>query len=130
MVPEVLFSPQDIGLEEGGIGQLVHQIAHHKVSSSFEPLMYENIVVGGGNALIPGFKERLQNEIQHGGLNHSMTRKVRIIEAESYHPRSEEAVPLSVWKGLKRFSSLESQNLENYSVTRAQYEEEGNRILK
>eukprot|EP00356_Strombidium_inclinatum_P001762 CAMPEP_0170512532 /NCGR_PEP_ID=MMETSP0208-20121228/66903_1 /TAXON_ID=197538 /ORGANISM="Strombidium inclinatum, Strain S3" /LENGTH=225 /DNA_ID=CAMNT_0010796173 /DNA_START=576 /DNA_END=1253 /DNA_ORIENTATION=- len=67
VVPEVLFNPQDIGLTEGGIPEMVKQISQSRVPSSMEPLMLENIVLAGGNSLYPGIAERLQWELEERG---------------------------------------------------------------
>jgi actin-related protein 6 len=36
----------------------------NKCPESFSKLMYENIIIGGGNTKLPGFKERLENDLQ------------------------------------------------------------------
>jgi actin-related protein 6 len=68
LVPEVLFSPTDIGINQLGIGEMIKQITSKRVPSSFEHIMFGNIVIGGGNTKTPGFKERLENEILNQGL--------------------------------------------------------------
>ena len=56
LVPEVLFSPTDIGINQLGIGEIIKEITSKRVPSSFEHIMFRNIVIGGGNTKTPGFK--------------------------------------------------------------------------
>ena len=53
-IPEVLFSPQDIGINEAGIPEMLTQTVN-KCPKPFQNLLYENILIGGGNALLPNF---------------------------------------------------------------------------
>eukprot|EP00826_Nyctotherus_ovalis_P037185 TRINITY_DN3377_c0_g4_i4.p1 TRINITY_DN3377_c0_g4~~TRINITY_DN3377_c0_g4_i4.p1 ORF type:complete len:278 (-),score=116.02 TRINITY_DN3377_c0_g4_i4:338-1171(-) len=57
-VPEVLFSPGDIGIMEAGISEALVQ-AVSKCPKVMQPLMYENIIIAGGSTAMPGFQERL-----------------------------------------------------------------------
>ncbi|KAI0209778.1 Actin-related protein 6 [Lamellibrachia satsuma] len=62
-VPELLFHPSDIGLEEMGIPEAIW----HSVSSlpeEMQPHMYGNIVLTGGNCVLPGFKDRLYEDLR------------------------------------------------------------------
>jgi actin-related protein len=51
----VLFKPSDIGINEGGIADMISQITSSRVPYTMEPVLLSNIVVGGGNSRIPGF---------------------------------------------------------------------------
>jgi len=70
MVPEVLFHPSDIGLNQCGIAELVAQSVHHDeandslLDQTVEALMWLNVIVTGGCAKIPGLVERLAREIR------------------------------------------------------------------
>ena len=57
-VPEVLFSPGDIGIMEAGISEALVQ-AVEKCPKVMQPWMYENIIIAGGTTTMPGFQERL-----------------------------------------------------------------------
>ncbi|KAK3098322.1 hypothetical protein FSP39_018389 [Pinctada imbricata] len=58
-VPELLFHPSDVGIQEMGIAEaLVYAIG--TLPEDMQPHMYENIVLTGGNCLLPGFYDRLQ----------------------------------------------------------------------
>ena len=70
MVPEILFHPNDIGLNQCGIVELVAQAVHHEEAResiqdlAVEGLVWLNIVVCGGCAKIPGLVERVRREIR------------------------------------------------------------------
>jgi len=70
MVPEILFHPSDIGLNQCGIAELVAQSVHHDEANdslhdqTVEALMWLNVIVTGGSAKIPGLVERLAREIR------------------------------------------------------------------
>lgn len=57
-VPEILFNPQDIGMQQPGIPELVMQ-SLSVLPTGLHPALLANVLVVGGNALIPGFMERL-----------------------------------------------------------------------
>ena len=57
-VPELLFTPSDVGMKQAGIPEVVMQ-SLEKVPEQFRDLLLANVVVVGGNVNIPGFLERL-----------------------------------------------------------------------
>jgi len=63
-----------------------------------ENLMLSNIIVGGGNSLIPGFSARLKHEIENGGLLTDQVSSINIHQEDSISESS------AVWRGLKSFS--------------------------
>ena len=67
LTPEVLFSPQDIGLEQGGVADMVKQIYSQRVPPQFQNQLLKNIIISGGNTKIQGFKDRLKHEIKEEG---------------------------------------------------------------
>lgn len=62
-VPELLFSPSDVGIEQIGIAETIAD-AVKSCSEDMWPHLLRNIVVVGGCALFVGFKERLYNELR------------------------------------------------------------------
>jgi len=63
IAPEVLFDPQLIEMDEWGI----HEWAHASICKCDGQLvndLWRNIVVSGGNTLIPGFSSRLLKELK------------------------------------------------------------------
>lgn len=63
MVPEVLFQPSDIGLQQGGLAQTIAE-AVEATHLDLHPLLYSNIVCTGGCATCPGFQQRLYSELR------------------------------------------------------------------
>mmetsp|Transcript_30039 Transcript_30039/g.84763 ORF Transcript_30039/g.84763 Transcript_30039/m.84763 type:complete len:413 (-) Transcript_30039:59-1297(-) len=63
MPMEALFRPPDIGLQQAGVAELVKQ-AVEGCPPQFAPLLYSNVVLAGGLAKCPGFKERLEAELR------------------------------------------------------------------
>ena len=62
-VPELLFNPADVGLKQAGVAECVLQ-SLEIVPERFRPVLLANIVLVGGNAAIPGFKERFEQELR------------------------------------------------------------------
>ncbi|CAN8005127.1 unnamed protein product, partial [Ixodes hexagonus] len=63
MVPELLFHPSDIGIDEMGIPEaLVHVVAG--LPKDVGPHMLKNVLLTGGNACFPGFGERVYKELR------------------------------------------------------------------
>ena len=63
MVPEVLFQPTDIGLQQAGLPQAIVE-AVQATPPDLHPLLYSNVLCTGGCAKCPGFQERLSNELR------------------------------------------------------------------
>lgn len=61
-VPEVLFNPSNIGINQSGLAEAITQVVS-KCPEIFAKELYKNIILGGGNAAIPGIKERLESEL-------------------------------------------------------------------
>lgn len=110
-VPELLFNPMDIGLRQPGLPNLIMQ----SVSSlpvGLWPGLLANIVVVGGNALFPGFRERLQREVASLAPDDCT---VRVAVPED---------PVTAtWKGGVRLAAHE--NIGKLSVSKAEYDEYG-----
>ncbi|KAJ2377279.1 Actin- protein 6 [Coemansia sp. RSA 2611] len=62
-IPEALFHPADVGLEQGGIHQAVVQAAM-ACDESLRGVLMANILLVGGTASLPGLERRLQSEVQ------------------------------------------------------------------
>ncbi|XP_058961262.1 actin-related protein 6-like [Pocillopora verrucosa] len=62
-VPELLFHPSDIGIQEMGIPEaIIHSIEQLPVE--MQPHCYMNILLTGGCSLFPGMKERVFSEVR------------------------------------------------------------------
>lgn len=57
-VPEILFNPGDIGMKQAGISDIVLE-SLSVLPTGLHPAFLANILVVGGNCLLPGFMERL-----------------------------------------------------------------------
>ncbi|KAE8615181.1 hypothetical protein XENTR_v10008435 [Xenopus tropicalis] len=115
-VPEILFHPSDIGIQEMGIPEaIVHSI--NNLPEEMQPHFYKNIVLTGGNTLFPGFRERVFSEVR------KLTPTdfdVSVILPEN---------PISyAWEGGKIIS--ENDDFEDMVVTREDYEENGHIICE
>ena len=56
--PEILFHPSDIGLQQGGLAEAIVD-SIESCEEDMRDLMYKNILIVGGNANLPGLKQRL-----------------------------------------------------------------------
>jgi actin-related protein 6 len=61
-----LFTPQDIGLQEAGVAETAVEAVLSDKSTSDEQkqLLFDSIVLIGGNTNIPNYKERFYNEVR------------------------------------------------------------------
>jgi actin len=62
IVPEILFNPGIIGLNEAGVHENCFK-SIMKTNTEIRAEMFENIVLAGGNTLFEGMKERITSEI-------------------------------------------------------------------
>ncbi len=112
-IPEVLFHPSDIGMKQSGIAEtIVASIAACPVA--LQPLMYSNIILVGGNTLLPNFTKRIQSEVRSA--------------APSDYPvsvRASSAPLTTTWSGASNWASVDAESLMAHSITRSDYNELG-----
>jgi actin-related protein 6 len=111
-VPELLFNPTDIGIQEAGIpGTVMESLS--ALPDALKVGMMANIVVVGGNSLIQGFMERLESEL-------------RALAPSDYvlNLRRAEDPIKETWLGAARFASQPAL-LKSVLVTKAEYDERG-----
>lgn len=62
-VPELLFRPSDIGFNQGGIAECAAQSLQslHPIERE---LCSQRVLLTGGNALLPGLRERFSRELR------------------------------------------------------------------
>ncbi|KAG7232222.1 hypothetical protein INR49_009415 [Caranx melampygus] len=115
-VPEMLFHPSDIGIQEMGIPEaIVHSV--QSLPEEMQPHFYQNIVLTGGNTLFPGFRERLEAELRSLGPAH--------LPVSVLLP----ANPIShSWEGGKLLAH--NPDYDEMVVTREDYEENGHCICE
>ncbi|KAF3855453.1 hypothetical protein F7725_023508 [Dissostichus mawsoni] len=105
-VPEMLFHPSDIGIQEMGIPEAIMH-AH----------FFQNIVLTGGNILFPGFRERLEAELRALAPAH--------LPVSVLQPDNPICYP---WEGGKLLAH--SPDYEEIVVTREDFEENGHFICE
>ncbi|XP_064487954.1 actin-related protein 6-like [Ornithodoros turicata] len=112
MVPELLFHPSDIGVEEMGIPEGIEH-STNALPKEVHAHMYKNVVLTGGNACFPGFGERVYGELR--------SLSTEIFEVNVTAPEN----PITyAWHG----GVLLRQDQDTFNklvVTKKQYEEHG-----
>ncbi|KAI8575246.1 hypothetical protein K450DRAFT_275789 [Umbelopsis ramanniana AG] len=119
MIPEILFNPSDIGMNQAGIPEAIYQSVQ-ACDPDAQGLLYANVVIVGGNANLPGFKARVQNDLR------------RFAPAE-YDVRV--SIPENpadyAWSGAQFLASVDDgARLQNKLVTRKEYLEHGSDICR
>ncbi|XP_072036241.1 actin-related protein 6-like [Amphiura filiformis] len=110
-IPEVLFNPSDIGITEMGVSEaIIHSI--DACPAAMRPHLYKNILLTGGNALFPGFRERVEADV----------RKMAPVEFDVKVTSPQNPVTYA-WQGGKALS--QSSNFSKEVITKKLYEEHG-----
>ena len=111
-MPELLFYPSDIGIKQIGIS---HAIFHsiQSLPEEIRPHLYSNIVLIGGCAMFPNYRERIEQDIR-AMANY-------LYEVNVYLPNDPVA---EAWQGAK---SLVNSGVDytKRAVSRKEYEEKG-----
>lgn len=116
-IPEILFNPADVGSKQPGLAECVIQ-SLTKLPSLIQATMLANTLVIGGNAKIPGFAERLQDELR---TKARVEWPVRVRKMED---------PITgTWLGGARLSTNHRDVLKRVAVSREQYAEYGSSWL-
>lgn len=113
--PEVLFDPSRVGMESGGIHEIVFR-AIRKCDMDVRREMYANVVLSGGTTLIPGLADRLLKELSsmaHPGV------RVRVVAPPERK--------YSVWIGGSILASLSS--FQQMWISKEEYMESGASIV-
>jgi len=117
-VPEVLFHPSDVGLNQCGLVEcIVHCVESLPVW--MQPLMYENILLIGGNMKLHYMKQRIEREL-----------RMRIPEEYNIQVTMGEDPIITAWMGGSALCSHSQEyEREMQFVTRKEYEERGSHAL-
>lgn len=110
--PEILFTPSDLGMQQEGIAGTILQTLHALPKGLWQSFL-GNIVVVGGTTLLPGFVERLENDL-----------RMRIDEGYVVRVAKAEDPVKNAWLGGARLAQNEDL-LKALVVTRKEYEEHG-----
>lgn len=62
-IPEALFNPSDIGINQAGVAELIVQ-AVSACNPAVHPALYDNVLLTGGNCLFEGFFDRVVDELR------------------------------------------------------------------
>ncbi|KAF6722117.1 Actin-related protein 6 [Oryzias melastigma] len=115
-VPETLFHPSDIGIQEMGIPEAIVDSVQ-SLPEEMQPHLYQNIVLTGGNTLFPGFRDRLEAELRSLVPAH--------LPVSVFLPPNPVCYP---WEGGKLLAH--SPDYDEMVVTREEYEENGHCICE
>jgi len=116
IVPELLFTPSDIGINQAGIGEAVFQSVESCVQE-MHALLYSNILVIGGNTLFPNYVKRLFKEVRR--LSPSC------YNVQIYTPKD----PITLaWFGGTKFA--QRPDYESFVINKKEYEEYGLYLCK
>lgn len=110
-VPELLFTPSDMGMPQPGLADLVQQSLQALPLGLWPGLLF-NIVVVGGNTLFNGFLQRLQKEVVQRMPDDCVVRVARPADPVT-----------STWQGAANLAC--HPNIEQLVVTKKEYEELG-----
>lgn len=102
-LPEVLFTPQRIGLEQMGLADCIRDCIA-SLPFELQTQAKGNIVVTGGGGRFPGFCSRLEHELDCAVVDKTQS-------------------PLLVWRGAAKLA--ESASFAANAQTKQQYEEDG-----
>jgi len=117
-IPEVLFQPSIVGLDQAGIIEIVND-ALKQFSKEQQSKMVKNIFLTGGNINFPNMKQRIINEIR-GILPYQTIFNVN---------QANDPI-LDAWRGAAKWSSLKNQEqFKKSCITRQMYDEYGHDYL-
>lgn len=115
-IPELLFQPSMLGIDQGGLAELIEFVLK-KFSSDDQNQLVQNIFLTGGCASFLNLSERLENEI----------RAIRPFQSTFNIYTATDPI-LDAWHGARKWSLL--PNLTQRSITLSDYEEKGGDYLR
>ena len=113
--PEALFQPSLMGMEYGGIHEIIYN-SITKCDSDIRMDMYANIVLSGGSTMYPGIADRLSKEVTALA---PPTMKTKIIAPPDRK--------YSAWIGGSILASLST--FQQMCITKQEYDESGPSII-
>ncbi|CDW79283.1 actin-related protein 5 [Stylonychia lemnae] len=117
---EILFQPSIVGLENAGLGEILENIMNG-LNNEQKAKILSHVLLTGGNTQVPNFERRIEAElrmINKAGL------KINVVK--SYDAQ------LDAWRGGAWLAQnyFFGQSLQEFSISKAQYEECGHHYLK
>ena len=123
IVPELLFNPNIIGIDAGGINEgIVSSI--NECHNDYKNLLYQNIITTGGNSKIPGFNQRLCNELMNS-VEQPFVNGIQIFGQEKGNGDVYEEPTL---EGMKLFAQ-NNEVIKDLAIRRNDYDEIGFNIV-
>ncbi|KAG0001271.1 Actin- protein 6 [Entomortierella chlamydospora] len=119
-VPEILFNPSDIGMEQAGIPEAIVD-AVSACDEEIQGMLYANVVLIGGNARLPGFRKRIVNDLR------------QVVPSEYDVRVGIDKDPLGyAWRGATRLATMDefASEFKSRLVTRAEYLETGSALCE
>jgi len=114
-VPEVLFHPSDIGIQQMGIPEAIVDSIHAS-PAMMQPHLYQNVVLTGGNVTLEGFGKRVDTELRSMA---PIDLDVNVTEPEN--------PSCYAWHGGVSLSKHKNF-IKEFCVTKQEYEESGRNI--
>jgi actin-related protein 6 len=112
-VPELLFYPSDVGLQQIGLSHAIH-LSIEKIPEAHRPALYRNVILIGGNCNLPGLQERVQQDLR--------ALAEHVFEVKVHLPERPET---QAWLGGQRLATKFQDTFDRLSVSRQEYEESG-----
>ncbi|RMZ79597.1 hypothetical protein DV737_g3296, partial [Chaetothyriales sp. CBS 132003] len=112
-IPEIIFNPSDIGSKQPGLADCVMQ-SLALLPPLIQATLLSNVLVVGGNANIPGFVDRVQQELRS-----------RVRSEWAVRVRKPADSITSSWLGGARLASRHPQTVREYGITKEEYYEHG-----
>eukprot|EP00468_Gymnochlora_sp_CCMP2014_P002311 CAMPEP_0167755488 /NCGR_PEP_ID=MMETSP0110_2-20121227/8854_1 /TAXON_ID=629695 /ORGANISM="Gymnochlora sp., Strain CCMP2014" /LENGTH=293 /DNA_ID=CAMNT_0007641485 /DNA_START=288 /DNA_END=1169 /DNA_ORIENTATION=+ len=119
-VPELLFSPKILGLQQGGIAEAIAE-SIKACHPDLHGLLYNNIIVVGGSSSFPNFLERLRTDVR-SLIPTRFKLNIRGGNESKIDPK------LSAWMGGSEI--VTSGAYEHYKITKKVYAEYGSEACK
>lgn len=119
-VPEVLFHPSDVGMQQAGLVECTHLSLSEVVNDVDRGLLSQNILLTGGNMSFPQVKERFETDIRCLIPSHFDSRVHCPDNPTDY-----------AWQGMDLWvqNCSADNTLSSHMLTRANYEEYGHDYL-
>lgn len=117
-IPEVLFQPGIVGLDQAGIVEIIGAILKGIPPDQQEALV-DNVLLTGTHVQYPGLRERLEAEL----------RAIRPV-GSSLNVRVASNPRMDAWKGAALWAATKPEELKAASMTREQWLEAGEDYLK
>lgn len=116
-VPEVLFQPSIIGLDQAGIVEIISEILK-RVERPTQDAFMRNVLVTGTHSRYPSLVERLEKEL----------RAIRPVGSDLVVRRAQDP-RLDAWRGAAKWCLEARDELQRASMTREMYQEAGEDYL-